>query len=232
MRIDAIILARGGSRGIPKKNIINFCGKPLVAWTIMQCLASKKISDVWVSSDSDEILEISKEYGANIIKRPDEISGDTESSESAWLHAVNYIESEVGCTNIDYVLAPQVTSPLREVKDFDNSIDQIINDGSDSLLSVAEVNDFFMWKRSGGENPESINYNYKNRKPRQQIETKYLENGSFYIFKPYLLKDKNNRLGGEISLFVMDKHKMFQIDNYEDIELSSVIMKEFKLNYL
>jgi len=230
MNVVAIIIARGGSKGIPKKNIMNFCGKPLVAWTIMQCLASRKISDVWVSSDSDEILEISKEYGANIIKRPDEISGDTESSESAWLHAVNYIESEVGCTNIDYVLAPQVTSPLRESCDFSNAIKQIAIEDSDSLLSVTKIEDFFVWEQDEKKIPEPVNYNYLDRKPRQQIESRYLENGSFYIFKPQLLKDKKNRLGGKISLFKMDRYKMFQIDNYEDIELSSVIMKGYKLD--
>ena len=141
MRIEAIILARGGSKGIPKKNIINFCGKPLVFWTIKQCLATKKISNVWVSSDSDEILEICKEYGAKVIKRPAKISGDTDSSESAWNHAINFIESESENRNIkiDYVVAPQVTSPLREVADFDDSIEQIINDNSDSLFSVTSI---------------------------------------------------------------------------------------------
>jgi|APSaa5957512535_1039671.scaffolds.fasta_scaffold07627_3 CMP-N,N'-diacetyllegionaminic acid synthase len=234
MRIDAIILARGGSKGIPKKNIINFCGKPLVFWTIKQCLASKKISNVWVSSDSDEILEISKNYGAQVIKRPHKISGDTDSSESAWIHAINFIESESvnRKIKIDYVVAPQVTSPIREAVDFDDSIEQIINDNSDSLLSVTSIEDFFIWKKLDGKNPESVNYNYKDRKPRQQIDKRYVENGSFYIFKPFVLKENNNRLGGAISFFIMDKHKMFQIDDVEDIKLSSLIMKGFELDYL
>ncbi len=232
VRIDAVILARGGSKGIPKKNIIDFCGKPLIAWTIIQCLASKQVSNVWVSSDSDEILDISKKFGANIIKRPDKISGDNEPSESAWMHAINHIESKIKYDNIDYIVAPQVTSPLRRAKDFDDAIEQIVSDDSDSLLSVAEVEDFFMWEKFEKKNPKSINYDYKNRKLRQQIGKKYLENGSFYIFKPYLLKQTNNRLGGKVSLFIMDRYKMFQIDNYEDIKLSSVIMKGFKLNCL
>ena len=120
VRVDAVILARGGAKGIPKKNIIDFCGKPLIAWTIIQCLASKQVSNVWVSSDSDEILDISKKFGANIIKRPDKISGDNEPSESAWMHAINHIESKIKYDNIDYIVAPQVTSPLRRAKDFDD----------------------------------------------------------------------------------------------------------------
>ena len=103
INVSAIILARGGSKGIPNKNIIDFCGKPLIAWTIEQCLSSKHISEVWVSSDSQEILEVVKEYGAKTIKRPDDISGDFATSESAWLHAIEFIERD---GDIDFVLAP------------------------------------------------------------------------------------------------------------------------------
>ena len=114
--------------------------------------------------------------------------------------------------------------------DFSNAIKQILIEDSDSLLSVVEIEDFFIWKESGKNIPESVNYDYSCRKPRQQIENRFLENGSFYIFKPQLLKDKNNRIGGKISLFKMDRFKMFQIDNYEDIKLSSVIMSGFGLD--
>ena len=232
MRVSSIILARGGSKGIPKKNIINFCGKPLLAWTILQSLATDTVSDVWVSSDSQDILDIAEQYGAKSIKRPIEISGDMESSESAWLHAIEYIESLQNHGKIDYVLAPQVTSPLREVSDFSNSITQLLHEGADALLSVAEVEDFFIWKKNIGGNPESVNYDYHDRKPRQQIENRYLENGSFYIFKPDFLKKYNNRLGGKKSLYLMDRYKMFQIDNQEDIKLASVIMEGYGLDNL
>ena len=229
MKISCIILARSGSKGIPKKNIVDFCGKPLIAWTILQALDVKEVNDVWVSSDSDEILSVAKYYGANTIIRPKRISGDSEPSESAWLHAIDYIEKK-STHPIDYVLAPQVTSPLRHASDFSNAITQIKVNKNDSLLSVAEIEDFFIWKQVGGKNPKSINYDFKNRKPRQKIEKNFLENGSFYIFKPKVLINEKNRLGGDISLFVMDRYKMFQIDNYNDIQLASVIMKGFNLN--
>jgi CMP-N,N'-diacetyllegionaminic acid synthase len=225
--IVAIIPARGGSKGIPNKNTIDFCGKPLIVWTIQQCLSSKYISDVWVSSDSQEILNVSEKYGAKIIKRPGNISGDSASSESAWKHAIEMIQKD---SNIDLVFAPQVTSPLREVKDIDGAIEKMVDSNADSLLSTVEIEDFFIWKQGKEDAPESVNYDYKNRKPRQEIEKKYLENGSFYIFKPQLLKDSNNRLGGRVLLYKMDKYKMFQIDNDEDIELSTIIMKGFGLD--
>ena len=221
----AIIPARGGSKGIPNKNIIDFCGKPLIAWTILQCLSSKYITDVWVSSDSQEILDISEKYGAKGIHRPADISGDFASSESAWSHALDVLTIN---NDIDLVFAPQVTSPIRETKDIDNAIEQIIKSNADSLLSVVEIEDFFIWQEKENGNPNSENYDYKNRKPRQEIEKKYLENGSFYIFKPTLMK-KKNRLGGKVLLFKMDKHKMFQIDTTEDIMLSKIIMNGYGL---
>ena len=229
MRIDAIILARGGSKGIPNKNIINFCGKPLLAWTILQSRATKLITDVWVSSDNQEILSIATKYGAKLIIRPEEISGDKDTSESAWLHALTEIEKNTE-ESIDYILAPQVTSPLREKEDFSLGIENIIKNKADSLLSVAEIEDHFIWEEDESEQLVSVNYNYKDRKPRQQIKKRYLENGSFYITRPDILKKGNNRLGGKIAVYIMEQYKMFQIDNIEDVKLCSVVMQGYNLD--
>jgi CMP-N,N'-diacetyllegionaminic acid synthase len=230
MHVSCIVIARGGSKGIPNKNIINFCGKPLLAWTVLQAKACKLISDVWVSSDSLDILEVGRKYGAKVIVRPDHISGDASTSEEAWKHAVEYINQHVNAGSIDYVLTPQVTSPLREVSDFTRAIQQIEDNNADSLLSVAEIEDFFIWKTGRDGSAHSVNYDYRDRKPRQQIERRYLENGSFYIFRPELLNGVGNRLGGRISMYAMDRYKMFQIDNYEDIELCEVMMKGYGLD--
>jgi len=229
MRVSAIVIARGGSKGIPNKNIMDFCGQPLVSWSIKQALAASNVNDVWISSDSREILSIGEKYGARSIVRPDEISGDSASSESAWLHAMDVIEAEGG-ELIDYVLVPQVTSPLREPGDFTKAIDLMVEEQADSLLSVAEVEDFFIWKRNATGEIESVNYDYRDRKPRQQIENRYLENGSFYLFKPAFIRQTQNRLGGKIGIFVMERYKMFQIDALDDIELCSVMMSGYGLD--
>jgi len=231
MRVSAIIIARGGSKGIPHKNIIDFCGHPLISWTIRQTLATPQVTDVWVSSDCKKILSLGEKYGAKPISRPDEISGDNASSESAWLHALDFIEAKGGET-IDFVLTPQVTSPLREPTDFANAIDLMIEEGADSLLSVAELEDFFLWKRNSVRGMESVNYDYLDRKPRQKIEKRYLENGSFYLFKPSLIRQTNNRLGGKIGIYVMKRFKMFQIDTPDDIELCSLMMSGYGLDKL
>ena len=96
----------------------------------------------------------------------------------------------------------------------------------DSLLSVCEVEDYFNW-RIGADGPEPINYDFRNRRMRQQIEKRYLENGSFYVLIPSLLREQSNRLGGKIGMHLMERHKMFQIDRPEDIKLCAAIMRSY-----
>ncbi len=227
MKIEAIILARKNSKGIQNKNITNFCGRPLIEWTIIQLKKVINKNNIWVSSDSEEILKISKKNNVNFIIRPSSLSKDNSTSEDAWLHAINEIEKKI---KFDAILAPQITSPIREPKDFKNGIDLFINSKADSLLSVSEVEDYFFWELNNQDQPISINYDYQNRKMRQFIKKKYLENGSFYIFKKNLIKKFNCRLGGKIVILPMEKYKMYQIDNISDLKLCSVIMKGYKLN--
>ena len=225
MNIHCVIPARGGSKVIPNKNIIDFCGKPLIAWTIEQCISSKYISDVWVSSDSQEILDVAEVYGAKSIQRPDEISGDLSSSESAWIHAIEVIESSDN--KIDLVLAPQVTSPLRETKDIDSAIELFHKEGCDSMFSSSIAEDLFFWQKDEFKVLKSVNYDYLNRKRRQDAPKQIIENGSFYLFKPEIIKKNNNRFGGKIGHSEMDFWKMFEIDNAEDLLMCSALMKEF-----
>lgn len=224
MNIVAIVLARGGSKGIPKKNIIDFCGKPLMAWTIENCIRGGATS-VWVSSDSDEILSVGEAFGACSIKRPDDIAGDFATSESAWLHAIDYIESELGNT-IDWVLAPQVTSPLREAADVRKGIELAANTDCDSFFSCSIAEDLFFWENKNGQ-LDSVNYDWRNRKRRQDIPKQYIENGSFYLFKPEVLRQNNNRFGQKIGVVEMEFWKMFEIDSMDDLRMCSALMKEF-----
>lgn len=227
MKVDSIILARGGSKGIPGKNIIDFCGKPLLAWSIEQCCTAKSVTGVWVSSNSDEILDVAREYGANTIRRPDEISGDLATSESGWLHAIKMIELESG--QIDLVLAPQVTSPLREPEDIERGIRTFIEGSYDSMFSCSVAEDLFFWERDSEGVLRSVNYDYLNRQRRQDASKQFIENGSFYLFRPELLRRHNNRFGGNIGCVEMDSWKMFEIDISEDIRICSALMKEFLL---
>lgn len=226
-KVIAIIPARGGSKGIPGKNLKLVCGKPLLAWSILHARSADLVDSVWVSSDSDEILAVAAEYGAHPVRRPENLSGDTATSESAWQHALDYVEASG--VDVELVIGMQPTSPIRASADLDVAVAQMRSDALDSLLTVAEVEDFFTW-RVGVDGPESINYDYRSRQRRQQIEKRYLENGSFYIFKPAIIRTLDNRLGGKIGMHVMERYKMFQIDNPEDILLCESIMRGYRLD--
>ena len=224
----AIIPARGGSKGIPKKNLVDLCGKPLLAWSILQARGSTSVHSVWGSSDSEEILDVATRFGARPIMRPAEISGDEASSESAWHHALDIIEASG--LDVDRVVGMQATSPIREASDITDALAQFDHDGLDSLLTCCEIEDFFMWTHGPDGSPVGVNHDYRNRRRRQNIEKRYLENGSFYIFRPEILRAANNRLGGKIGLYVMEKHKVFQIDNPQDIVLCRAIMQGYGLD--
>lgn len=226
--IAAIILARGGSKGIPEKNIINFCGKPLICWTIEQLRRAKEINSIWVSSDSEKILAISNNCGAETIHRPSEISGDFSSSESGWLHALDYIENKTG--NVDIVVAPQVTSPLRDSDDIERAIRDFRVQKCDSLFSCSMAKDLYFWEEDYDGGLRSVNYDYKNRKRRQDIPEQYIENGSFYLFKPEILRKYNNRFGGKIGVKKMEYWKMFEIDSMEDLKICEALMSAFLLD--
>lgn len=229
LNIACIIPARGGSKGIPKKNILDIAGKPLIAWSIEQAIKSKYLNkNVFISSDSDEILTIAKSYGAQQIKRPHDISGDKASSESALFHAITEIEKKLN--KIDFIVFLQATSPLRESKDIDNAIETFIEKDLDSLFSASELEDFFIWTYDEKQNLKSLNYDYLNRKRRQDVPKQFVENGSIYIFKPQILFDYNNRLGGKIGMSIMDNWKIHEIDNLEDKELCEYYIKTKGLN--
>lgn len=132
-KVLAIIPARGGSKGLPKKNIIDLAGKPLIAWTIETSLSSKYITKTIVSSDSDEILEVSKQYGSFILKRPIEFASDTSSSEVVVKHAMESMEEK-----FDYVILLQPTSPLRDTKDIDSAFEKFFSLDATALISVCE----------------------------------------------------------------------------------------------
>ncbi len=227
MNTVAILLARGGSKGIPRKNLIDFCGKPLMVWSIEQCKAAKGIDSVWVSSDSEEILDVAGAHGARPIRRPEGLSNDTAPSESGWLHAIETIEQSTG--KVDLVVAPQATSPLREASDIERGLAAFAAGGYDSLFSCGVAEDLYFWQRSADGRLESINYDWRNRKRRQDHAAQYIENGSFYLFQPEVLRRFNNRFGERIGMVEMDFWKTFEIDSLEGMRLCAALMQEFLL---
>ena len=218
----AIIPARGGSKGVPRKNLRPLADKPLIAHSILDAKESKFTDKVYVSTDNLEIAEVSRQYGAEIIHRPDELAGDTASSESALIHALSEIE-KTGISP-DLMVFLQCTSPIRTGTDIDNAIAKLRSENADSLLSVSPSHRF-LWEEVDGV-AKSINYDYRDRPRRQDMQPQYVENGSIYIFKPWVLKKFGNRLGGKISLFVMSETASWEIDSALDFEIAESLIKK------
>ncbi|MGG6263559.1 cytidylyltransferase domain-containing protein [Leptolyngbya sp. AN03gr2] len=218
----AIIPARGGSKGVPRKNVRCLMNVPLIAHSILDAKESKLVDRVYVSTDDPEIAEISSKYGAEIIDRPAEIAGDTASSESALLHALTKIEQSG--VQPELIVFLQCTSPLRTGADLDRAIEQLRSEQSDSLLSVTPTHRF-LWEQVDGV-AKSINYDYRNRQRRQDMNPQFMENGSIYIFKPWVLKELGNRLGGKISLFVMREEQSWEIDSIADFEYIEFLLTQ------
>ena len=221
-KIHAIILARGGSKGIKKKNLFIINKKPLIYWSIKDCLKSKIISQTWVSSDDDKILNVAKKLGARIIKRPKKLSTDKASSDSAWEHAIRHIREK---NRIDFVVGVQPTSPIRSSNDFDNALKKFFSNKYDSLFSASDFETFFSWNIKNKK--IKPNYNLTKRPRRQQLKKSILENGSFYIFDAKLFLKFKNRLFRKIGFYLMEKYKTFQIDTLEDAYFVNAIFNSY-----
>ena len=224
-KIISIIPARGGSKSIPKKNLVDFLGDPLISKTIQQSLNSKSISRTIVSTDNNEIASISKQYGAEVIERPNEISGDNSTTESALIHVLDMLKNKEKFTP-DAVVLLQVTSPLRKTNDIDNAIKHFFNEGADSLISGSEFEDFLFWEKKN-KSWFPVNYNPENRMRRQDRNPQFVENGSIYMFKPEILYKFNNRIGGKMTMFEMEFWQTWEIDTLKEIDLLSFYYNKF-----
>jgi YrbI family 3-deoxy-D-manno-octulosonate 8-phosphate phosphatase len=216
MSCIAFVPARGGSRGIPRKNLREIAGKPLLAYTIEHARATPFIDRVIVSTDDEEIGEVAERYGAEVIWRPAEISGDRASSEAALLHVLDELEAREGYRP-DLVVMLQATSPLRRPHDVQRAIETLLEEGADSLFSACTVHGF-LWHREGQE-LSSIGYDYRDRRMRQDGPEDLLENGSIYVTRRELLRATRNRLGGRIAVYHMEPLDSFQVDDPSDLVL-------------
>ena len=224
MATIAIIPARGGSKGVPRKNVRLLADKPLIAHSILDAQEATSVDFVYVSTDDDEIATVSANYGAQIIHRPPELANDTASSESALIHALEQLENQG--INPDLLVFLQCTSPIRTGLDIDQAIAKLKAEKADSLLSVSPSHRF-LWEEVNGV-VQSINYDYRQRPRRQDMNPQYMENGSIYLFKPWVLKETGNRLGGKIALYIMSEMAAMEIDSVDDFEMLNFLMSQYE----
>lgn len=222
--ILCIIPARGGSKRLPRKNVLPLCGKPLIAYSIEHAVKSCLVTKTVVSTDDTEIAEVAKACGAEVVWRPQAISDDFSTSESALLHALEEVE-KTGFKP-ELVVFLQCTSPIRDKNDIDRAIETLDREKADSLLSGV-INTRYLWNQKGGA-WTSINYDFKNRKRDQDLGVEMQENGSIYVFKPAVLRQHGNRLGGKIAMCEMDFWSSCQIDSAEDFSLCEWALSQKK----
>jgi CMP-N,N'-diacetyllegionaminic acid synthase len=217
-KILSIIPARGGSKGLPRKNIIDLAGKPLITWTIEASLKSKYITKTIVSSDDAEILDVAINYGSEIIKRPDNLATDIATSESVVKHAIGYLESidEV----FDFVILLQPTSPLRSFKDIDSAFETMFKLDASSVISTCEFDNKILKTLIEDSNGflEGVSNNKYPFMRRQDLPVVYMPNGAIYIVNTKLFIKDGLFLTNKSVNYIMPKSKSIDIDVMEDVE--------------
>jgi CMP-N-acetylneuraminic acid synthetase len=224
-------LARGGSKGIPGKNIKKLNGKPLIAYTIEAAQKSKYINKIVVSTDDKDIAKVALNFGAEVpFMRPDELATEDANSNDAIIHALKFLSSNQDYKS-DYIINLQPTSPLRGVKDIDEAIETFFRYDNyyESLISVCEVfeNPYWMQKIENGI-LTSLMDNFENINRRQELPTVYQLNGAIYLstYKKFL--EYKSFYTEKIYPFVMNKEKSIDIDNELDWKLAKILLEEKK----
>jgi len=218
-KILSIIPARGGSKGLLRKNILDFLGKPLIAWTIEASLRSKYITKTVVSSDDDEILDIAEYYGADILKRPDELATDTAYMNVVVKHAVESINRQY-----DNMILLQPTSPLRDSKDIDHAVEKFYQLNVNSLFSACEVlqHPFDMFHVDNAK----LDFFYKKDdviKNRQEYKKVYFEDGSIYIFNTQWFKKYEVFVTSKSLIYEIKKNHAIDIDTEYDFKIAKAL---------
>lgn len=224
-QVLAIIPARGGSKGVPRKNLIPLGGKPLMTHMIMAAMSANSISRIVVSTDDDEIAAVATRAGADVVVRPDEISGDLASSEDAVLHALDHLKRFDGYEP-DIVAFLQATAPLTTASDIDGTVALVASGEADSALAAAPFH-YFLWRRAADGNVSGINHDSRKRLLRQVgEETQYLECGSVYAFTVKGFIGAKHRFFGRTRLHIVPGGHVLEVDDPNDVSVAAVLMAE------
>ncbi|WP_052863818.1 acylneuraminate cytidylyltransferase [Streptomyces niger] len=241
--VIAVIPARGGSKGVPAKNLAAVGGVPLVARAVRECLAARLITDVVVSTDDDAIAAAARGAGAVIVRRPTAIAGDTATSEAAVLHAMDAYETEHG-TAVDAVLLVQCTSPFIVREDIDGVAAAVVEQGADSALTVAPFHGF-VWRDAAddassgigadrdartADGPDApvatvatteggygVNHDKSFRPRRQDRPQDLLETGAAYAMDAAGFRTANHRFFGRTELVRTDPARVLEVDDPHDL---------------
>ena len=217
----AIIPARGGSKRLPRKNILDLNGKPLIAWSIEAGLSSKYIDKVVVTSDDDDILNLSKSLGVEILKRPDYLASDTATTFDTIKHVIEKV------ANYDYIILLQPTSPLRGGLHIDEAIELLENKKASAVISVCKMDHSPLWSNTIDKSLSMVGFLKDEvlNKRSQDLEKYYRVNGAIFICKvERLLENKGFFLKENIYAYVMDRKSSVDIDEEIDFKIAEILM--------
>jgi YrbI family 3-deoxy-D-manno-octulosonate 8-phosphate phosphatase len=219
----AVVPARGGSKGVPGKNLAAVGGVPLVARAVQACRRAKRVTEVVVSTDDPSIAEVARTAGAEVVLRPAAIAGDTATSEAAVLHAMDAYEAMAGRTagSTDVVLLVQCTSPFITAEEVDGVVAAVLDGGADTAHTVAPFHGFIWREAAGGgagrESAHGVNHDKATRPRRQDRPQDLLETGTAYAMRAPGFRAANHRFFGRTALVLTDPAKVLEIDEPADL---------------
>jgi len=223
-KIIALIPARGGSKGLPGKNIKNFAGKPLIAYTIESAKKSKLVSKVVVSTDAKDIAAVAKKYGAEVIDRPKNLATDIAPVSGAVLHSLNWLKEQGETFNLLVLLQP--TSPLRTSQDIDDALKTFVKSKGDSLVSVSPV-DHSPYRMFKIEKYLKPLFGQKYLKARKQDPPKvYRPNGAIYVLPATTFYKHRKFYVGRVVPYIMPLEKSIDIDSLRDFLFAELLFKQ------
>ena len=223
MKVLSIIPARGGSKGIPLKNLVMLNQKPLLYYTVTASLKSKIINKTVVSTDNKKISRVALKLGAEVICRPKKLAIDTTPLEPVIKHVLNYLNTHQDY-NPEIIVILQNTSPLRTAKHIDQALTLMKRKNYDSILSGFSMHTF-LWKKSK-KTIMPLDYNPKKRPNRQNRHEQLFENGAIFATKTKCFTKSNCRISGKIGFYNMPLKNSSNIDSYDDLNSVRKFLKE------
>ena len=224
----AVIPARGGSKGVPRKNVRPLAGKPLIVWTIEAALRARSIGRVVVSTDDDEIAAVASAAGAETVRRPAELALDTSPTEPALLHVLDELEDGEGYRPEALCLL-QCTSPLRGADIIDRCVELLFTSGCDAVMTVTHVQHWYLAGTMDEEGRFAPEYDYQRRPRSQEMPEKFRENGAVYVTRLEALRGCQNRLGGDVRVVPIDAVRSIDIDGEDDFLLAEEVLRGIRL---
>jgi len=229
-RILGVIPARGGSKGIPRKNLAPILGKPLVAYTIEAALASRLLTETIVSTDDEEIARVSREYGAAVpFMRPAELAVDTALAVPTIQHAVREMEA-LRRVRYDVVVMLQPTTPLRTTEDIDLSLQKLLDTGADSVIAVVDVGGHHPMRMKRIVDDVLVDYDPEpvENMPRQKLPKVYRRTGSIFATRRDVLMERNSFKGSVSRPYIVPPERAVDIDEPLDLKMVELRLLELR----